>query len=58
MKAPKRKNTIYIATYVEGLRQPLGAIIEALHTQNKQSFAKSLEEIDELLKWFIEEIKE
>lgn len=35
--------------YVEGLQQPLKAIIDVLYEQDKNAFAKSLEEISEVM---------
>jgi len=49
---------VYSKNYVIGLKQPLYAIIEVLRSQSKHSFASSMIEIQELLDYYIKNVKD
>ena len=50
-------NNLYKPFYVEGLREPLLAVADALDEKDKHSFALSLREIDSILVWYLEYLK-
>jgi hypothetical protein len=43
---------------VEGLRQPLLAVADELDNQNQVHFSRSLREIDSILVWYVNQLKE
>lgn len=49
MQPAKLNGLVLNRQYVEGLQEPLKAVIDMLYEQDKRNFAKSLEEISEVM---------